>query len=286
MPQSLSWLPCPSFYLPPSATVDCCIPPCHPSLLLNPFSLRQWWSLLLHLLAPPQPYCLLPAPLSSTYFIICPLVLLPAVKQSSMLSLPAKAIAQCQAVQDNEIFHARGCWETHLVSAIIFNKVKGKGGGYWRMQTAWNICVALKQSLGGLWYSQDLALSINCSRCLLLLSTPPPLVLSSAALIFVANFVIGWRGWWHCRRIALPPDNNNRDLPFPLFFFQRIREGVSGEERSSTTHDSTQKSAWACHIFPHVWMTKKQPERWMRWASVPTSIKTRPHMGLFLHIRP
>jgi hypothetical protein len=53
------------------------------------------------------------------------------------------------------------------------------------------------------------------------------------------------------------PNDDNRDLPFPfpLFFFQR-REGVGGRGRLSTTHDSTEKATWACHIFPRLYDKK------------------------------
>jgi hypothetical protein len=45
--------------------------------------------------------------------------LLPAVEQSLMLLLPAKAAAQCWAVQGNEVFNERQLQETHLVGAIL-----------------------------------------------------------------------------------------------------------------------------------------------------------------------
>ncbi len=104
-----------------SATVDCCISSHHPSSLQNPYS-RGWWGsllLLLILLAPPEPYPLSTAPLSSAYYVIFPLPLLPAIEQSLMLLLPAKATVQCQVVQGAEIFHAGRPLETHLVGAII-----------------------------------------------------------------------------------------------------------------------------------------------------------------------
>jgi hypothetical protein len=61
----------------------------------------------------------LPAQLSFAYYIIRPLALLPAIEQSLMLLLPAKATGQCQVVQGNEIFHAGQCQVTHLVSTVI-----------------------------------------------------------------------------------------------------------------------------------------------------------------------
>jgi hypothetical protein len=57
--------------------------------------------------------------LSSAYSVFCLLALLPAIKQSLTLSLPAKATDRCQAVQGDEIFHAGRRQETHLVGAII-----------------------------------------------------------------------------------------------------------------------------------------------------------------------
>jgi hypothetical protein len=69
---------------------------------------------------PPHSYCILPAQLSSAYSVIHPLVLLPAVEQSSKLLLPAKATVQCQAVQGDEIFHGGQRQETHLVGTIIY----------------------------------------------------------------------------------------------------------------------------------------------------------------------
>jgi len=89
-------------------------PPCHPSTLLNPSSLRRWRSLLILLIAPPRLYCLSPTHLSSAYSVIHPVALSPAVEQSLMLLLPAKATAQCRAV---------------LVMKSLFNTAKGNEGG-------------------------------------------------------------------------------------------------------------------------------------------------------------
>jgi hypothetical protein len=41
-----------------------------------------------------------------------------------------------------------------------------------------------------------------------------------AALVIVVDSIVSLRGWWHCCRNALPPNDDNGDLPFPLFFFQ------------------------------------------------------------------
>ncbi len=44
---------------------------------------------------------------------------------------------------------------------------------------------------------------------------------SSTTLVVIVDSIVSWRGWcWHCRRIALLSDNDDGDLPFPLFFFQ------------------------------------------------------------------
>ncbi len=67
---------------------------------------------------------------------------------------------------------------------------------------------------------------------------------SSSPLPAPLSSTIGWRGRWHWRRIALPPNNNNGDLPFLLFFFQTDRG-------SPFILQGTKP------YFLHIWMTRK-----------------------------
>ncbi len=67
------------------------------------------------------------------------------------------------------------------------------------------------------------------------------------------------------------------------------REGGGGQWwRSSTTHHMNWHKK--LHNVPYCmnmseWQEKQQ-ERQLRWASGPEATETRPHLGLFLHIRP
>ena len=92
-----------------------------------------------------------------------------------------------------------------------------------------------------------------------------------------------WRGLLH------PPHSLGQPLASQTMTILRMLEkkrAGGGGGISSTTQDNQKYASWAHHLFCLISVWQKSPGWQMRWPSGPDANKTRPHWGIFLHIKP